>query len=57
PEIYTVTAGVKYWFAEYINVGFEAQYFYLDYEDDQDLPNHLRLEMQPAVNFSLQYRF
>jgi len=57
PEIYTVTAGVKYWFSEYVNIGLDVQYFYLDYEDDQDLPNHLRLEMQPAVSFSLQYRF
>jgi len=57
PEIFTVGAGVKYWFAEYVNVGLDVQYFYLDYEDDQDLPNHLRLEMQPAISFSLQYRF
>ena len=57
PEIYTVTAGVKYWFAEYVNVGLELQYFYLDYEDEQDLSNHLRLEMQPAISVFLQYRF
>lgn len=56
-EIYTVGAAVKYWLAEYINIGLDVQYFYLDYEDDQDLPNHLRLEMQPAISFSLQYRF
>jgi len=57
PEIYTVGAGVKYWFAEYVNVGLDVQYFYLDYEDDQDLPNHLRLEMQPAISLFIQYRF
>ncbi|HCO95133.1 MAG TPA: hypothetical protein DIU00_14470 [Phycisphaerales bacterium] len=57
PEIYTVAAGIKYWFAENFNVGLDVQYFYLDYEDNQDLPNHLRLEMKPAVSFLLQYRF
>lgn len=57
PEIYTFTAAVKYWFVENINVGLELQYFYLDYEDDQELPNHLRLEMQPAVSVFLQFRF
>jgi hypothetical protein len=57
PEIYTVGAAVKYWFAERFNVGLDIQYFYLDYEDDQDLPNHLRLEMQPAISVFLQYRF
>ena len=57
PDIYTVGAEVKYWFSEYVNVGLYLQYFYLDYEDNQELPNHLRLEMQPAVSVSLQYRF
>ncbi|OHB62568.1 MAG: hypothetical protein A2168_01605 [Planctomycetes bacterium RBG_13_50_24] len=57
PEIYTVGAVVKYWFADYVNIGLDVQYFYLDYEDNQDLPNHLRLEMQPAVSVFLQYRF
>jgi len=57
PDIYTVAAGIKYWFAENFNVGLDVQYFYLDYEDNQDLANHLRLEMKPAVSFLLQYRF
>jgi len=57
PGIYTVGAVVKYWFAENVNVGLDVQYFYLDYEDNQDLPNHLRLEMQPAISVFLQYRF
>ncbi|MEJ2648944.1 MAG: hypothetical protein P8016_11115 [Sedimentisphaerales bacterium] len=57
PRIYTVGTGVKYWFAKNINIGFDAQYFYLDYEDEQELPNHLRLEMKPALSLSLQYRF
>ena len=57
PEIYTVTTEVKYWFVEYFNVGVELQYFYLDYEDDQNLPNHLRLEMRPAISLFLQYSF
>jgi hypothetical protein len=49
PNIYTAGAGIKYWFVEHSNVGLEVQYFYLDYEDDQDLANHLRLEMQPVI--------
>ncbi|MBN2592240.1 MAG: hypothetical protein JXA81_01945 [Sedimentisphaerales bacterium] len=57
PEIYTVGAAVKYWLTEHFNVGLDIQYFYLDYEDGQDLPNHLRLEMQPAISVFLQYRF
>jgi hypothetical protein len=57
PEIYTAGAVVKYWFSENVNIGLDVQYFYLDYEDDQDLPNHLRLEMQPAISVFLQYRF
>lgn len=57
PEIYTAGAVVKYWFLENVNVGLDVQYFYLDYEDDQDLPNHLRLEMKPAISVFLQYRF
>jgi hypothetical protein len=57
PDIYTAGAVVKYWFTEHVNIGLDVQYFFLDYEDDQDLPNHLRLEMQPAVSVFLQYRF
>lgn len=57
PEIYTVGAVVKYWLTDHVNVGLDVQYFYLDYEDGQDLPNHLRLEMRPAVSVFLQYRF
>jgi len=34
-----------------------GQTFLIGDSYDQDLPNHLRLEMQPAVSFSLQYRF
>lgn len=57
PEIFTVGAVAKYWLTEHVNVGLDVQYLYLDYEDSQDLPNHLRLEMQPAVSVFLQYRF
>ena len=57
PEIYTVGTIVKYWFADNANVGLDVEYFCLDYEDDQDLPNRLSLEMQPAVSVFLQYRF
>jgi hypothetical protein len=57
PDIYTVAAGVKYWITEYFNVGLGAQYFYLNYQDNQELDNHLRLEMLPAITFSVQYRF
>jgi hypothetical protein len=57
PQIYTVGAVAKYWFTDHVNVGLDVQYFYLDYEDSQDLPNHVRLEMQPAVSVFLQYRF
>jgi hypothetical protein len=57
PELFTAGAVVKYWFTEHVNVGLDVQYFYLDYEDSQDLSNHLRLEMQPAVSVFLQYRF
>jgi hypothetical protein len=57
PEIYSLGTQVKYWLAERLNVGVGIQYFYLDYEDNQDSPNHLRLEMQPALSVSLQYRF
>lgn len=57
PEIYTVAAGFKYWLSDNFNAGLNVQYFYLDYEDNQELPNHLRLEMKPAVSFLLQYRF
>jgi hypothetical protein len=57
PDIYSVGAQVKYWIAEGLSVGVGVQYFYLDYEDSQDLPNHLRLEMQPALSVLLQYRF
>jgi hypothetical protein len=57
PEIYTVGAGAKYWLTEYVGVGATVQYFYLDYEDDQELPNHLRLEMRPAVSFALVFGF
>jgi hypothetical protein len=57
PEIYTVGAGAKYWLTEHVGVGATVQYFYLDYEDDQELPNHLRLEMEPAVSFALVFGF
>jgi hypothetical protein len=57
PDIYSVGMEAKYWLTEHVNVGVGVQYFYLDYEDNQDLPNHLRLEMQPALSGSLQYLF
>jgi hypothetical protein len=57
PDIYSVGVEVKYGIAEGLNVGVGVQYFYLDYEDNQDLPNHLRLEMKPALSLLLEYRF
>lgn len=57
PYIYSAGAMVKYWLADSLNIGVGVQYFYLDYEDSQDLPNHLRLEMQPALSLSLQFMF
>jgi hypothetical protein len=54
PDIYSVGALVKYYFTNNVNVGVGVQYFYLDYEDEQNVPNHLRLEMQPALSLSLQ---
>ena len=57
PDIFSVGTQVKYRLAERLNIGVGVQYFYLDYEDNQDLPNHLRLEMRPALSVSLQYLF
>jgi hypothetical protein len=57
PQIFTVGTKLRYWFTDSLNVGVGVQYFYLDYEDNQRLSNHLRLEMKPAVGISLQYRF
>jgi hypothetical protein len=57
PYIYSVGAMVKYWLAESLNIGVGVEYFYLDYKDNQNLQNHLRLEMQPALSVSVQYMF
>jgi hypothetical protein len=57
PYIFTLGTQAKYWLAEHFNIGVDVEYFYLDYEDNQDLPNHLRLEMQPALSVFLQYQF
>ena len=57
PSIYSAGAMVRYWLADSLNIGVGVQYFYLDYEDNQDLPNHLRLKMQPALSVSLQFMF
>lgn len=57
PDIYSVGAMAKYYFVTNINIGMGVQYYYLNYEDNQSVPNHLRLEMQPALGLSLQCRF
>ena len=56
-DLYTVGIEAKYHLTSYLNMGVEVQYFYLNYKDGQELPNHLRLEMRPALSFFLQFVF
>lgn len=57
PYIYSAGSTVKYLLTDRLNIAVGVQYFYLDYKDSQDLQNHLRLEMRPALSASLQFLF
>lgn len=57
PVIFTAGAVFKYWFTKRFNFGLDVKYLYIDYEDNQELPNHLRLEMGPLAGISLGYVF
>ena len=57
PTIFTAGAVFKYWFTKRFNLGLVVNYLYIDYEDNQEFPNHLRLEMLPITGISLGYAF
>jgi len=49
PTSYDGAFGVRRYFPKGFFLGLEAKYGYLDYEDNQELPNHLRLWEEPSL--------
>ena len=49
PTSYDVAVGVRQYFPNGFFLGLETKFGYLDYEDNQELPNHLRLWEQPSL--------
>ena len=57
PSLFTVELSTEAALTHSLTAGMAVDYLLLDYEDDQTLPNHLRLELGPALRLFVGYSF